>query len=48
MKEDAHLAAKLLWQLLHKLSGIVRLGNERLTASTITLDESVAPEDGAA
>ena len=39
MKQDSELASKLLWQLLHKLSRLVRRANDKLTAETITLDD---------
>ena len=39
MKQDSDLAAKLMWQLLQKMSRIVRTSNERLVADTITLDD---------
>ena len=43
MKLDANLSAKLSWQLLKKLSRIVRISNTRLAAESITL-ESIEPE----
>ena len=39
MKQDSDLAAKLMWQLLQKLSRLVRASNDRIVAETITLDE---------
>ena len=38
MKQDSELAAKLMWQLLQKLSRIVRLTNDRLVAETLSFD----------
>ncbi len=46
MKLDANLSSKLSWQLLKKLSRIVRTSNDRLVAENITL-ESVEPGDEA-
>lgn len=55
MKQDSELASKLLWQLLHKMSRLVRTTNDKLVAETITLDdfgttapEGAAPPEGAA
>lgn len=39
MKQDSDLGAKLMWQMLQKLSKTVRLTNDKLVAETITLDE---------
>ena len=39
MKQDSDLAAKLMWQLLQKLSRLVRSSNDRIVAETITLDD---------
>ncbi len=38
IKQDSDLGAKLMWQLLMKLSRIVRLSNERLLAATVSLE----------
>ncbi len=38
MKQDSELSAKLMWQLLQKLSRIVRMTNDRLVAETLSLD----------
>ena len=47
LKQDSELAAKLMWQLLQKLSRIVRLTNDRLVAETLSLDsiELELPDD---
>ncbi len=39
MKQDSDLAAKLMWQLLQKVSRLLRASNDRVVAETITLDE---------
>lgn len=39
MKQDSDLAAKLMWQLLQKLTRLVRVSNDRIVAETITLDD---------
>lgn len=39
MKQDSDLAAKLMWQLLQKLTRLVRASNDRIVAETITLDD---------
>lgn len=39
MKQDSELAAKLMWQLLQKMSRLVRTSNDRIVAETITLDD---------
>jgi serine/threonine protein phosphatase PrpC len=41
MKEDAELGAKISWQLLKKLSRIVRKSNEQLVAESIPLLEEI-------
>lgn len=47
MKQDADLASKLMWQLLQKMSRLVRTGNDRLVAETITLDDlEQMPDNG--
>ena len=45
MKQNSDLAAKVMWQLLQKLTRVVRQTNEKLVAETITLDESLEEED---
>lgn len=39
MKQNSDLAAKLMWQLLQKMSRLVRTSNERIVAETISLDD---------
>ena len=46
MKQDADLAVKLMWQLLRKLSKLVRLSNDKLVAETISLDTATLDMDG--
>src|SRR6185503_5911307 len=39
VKQDSDLAAKVMWQLLQKLTRVVRITNEKLVAESISLDE---------
>jgi len=41
MKKDADLAVKLMWQLLHKLSQVIRSNNARVVADTVSMDSLV-------
>ena len=38
LKQDSELAAKLMWQLLQKLSRLVRLTNRRLVSEVSSFD----------
>jgi len=38
LKQDSELAAKLMWQLLRKLSRLVRLGNDKIVAEAVKVD----------
>ena len=44
VKQNSDLAAKVMWQLLQKLTRVVRQTNEKLVAETISLDESLEEE----
>jgi len=46
MKQDADLAVKLTWQLLRKLSHIVRQANARVVADAVSMDALVPEPDG--
>jgi len=46
MKQDSDLSAKLMWQLLQKLTRLVRASNDRIVAETITLDDLEPLPDG--
>jgi len=46
-KLNANLSAKLSWQLLKKLSRIVRASNERITGDMLSPDPTDVPEDSA-
>ncbi len=39
VKQDSDLAAKVMWQLLQKLTRLVRQTNERLVAESISIDD---------
>ena len=39
LKQDSELAAKLMWQLLQKMSRLVRTTNRRLVAQEQALEE---------
>jgi CRP-like cAMP-binding protein len=39
IEQDSDLAGKLMWQLLQKLSRLVRASNEKLVAETASLDD---------
>ncbi len=43
MKEDSELAVKLMWQLLTKLSRMVRTSNDKVVAELIEVDALSAP-----
>ena len=45
MKQDADLAVKLMWQLLRKLSNIVRESNARVVADAISADALLPAPD---
>ena len=45
MKQDADLAVKLTWQLLRKLSRIVRRANAQVVADSISVDDLSLAED---
>ena len=46
MKLDANLSAKLSWQLLKKLSRIIRTSNARLAADSVDLDSADPTDPG--
>jgi len=43
MKQDSELAVKLMWQLLTKLSRMVRTSNEKVVAEFVGVDALSAP-----
>lgn len=45
MRQDADLGAKISWQLLKKLSRIIRTTNEQLVAESVTLEEAEETTD---